>query len=111
MKLGTSPHHRVVTPSSVTAVRGLGGSGGRWLAGAFAGFCPGVGALAGWAIRSIFVVSCATVGVSSCFPVSLERTACPQVGPLDPVNESSKRFYHCTWFPWALVLVPALVFG
>ena len=71
MKLGTSPRHGVVTPSSVAAVSGLGGSGGRW----FAGFYPGVGALAGWAIRSIFVVSCATVGVSSCFSGSLGRVS------------------------------------
>ena len=56
-------------------------------------------------------VSCADVGVSSWIPVSLERTVCSQVGPLDPVNESSKHFFHCTLSPWALVSVPALVFG
>ena len=75
MKLGTSPCHRIVTPHSVAAVRGLGGSGGRWFAGAFAGLYPGVGALFGWPIRIIFVVPCATVGVSSCSSDSLGRVS------------------------------------
>ena len=49
------------------------------------------------------------VGASSYFPVSLERTVYPQVGPLDPVDRSSQHFYHCALFPCALVSVPALV--
>ena len=47
------------------------------------------------------------VGASSYFP--LPRTVYPQVGPLDPVDESSQHFYHCALFLWALVSVPALV--
>ena len=43
-------------------------------------------------------VSCANVGASSCFPVSLERTVYPQVVSLDLVDRSSEHFYHCTLF-------------
>jgi hypothetical protein len=60
-------------------------------------------------VQSVFDVSCANVGASSCFSVSLERTVYPQVGPLDPVGGSSQHFYHCAWFPWALVrCIPAV---
>ena len=51
------------------------------------------------------------VGASPSSPGSLERTVYPQVEPLDPVDRSSKNFYHCTLFPWALVSVSALVSG
>ena len=54
-------------------------------------------------------VSCVAIGASSCFPVSLERTVCPQVGPLDPVNGPSKHICYCVFVRWALVSAPALV--
>ena len=38
------------------------------------------------------------VGASSYFPVPLERTVYPQVGPLDPVDGSSQHFCHCALF-------------
>ena len=38
-------------------------------------------------------VSCANVGASSCYSVSLERTVSPQVVSLDLIDSSSKHFY------------------
>ena len=62
-------------------------------------------------VRGTSDASCANVGTSSCFLVSLERIVYPQVESLDLVDRSSKHFLSLYFVPWALVSVPALVFG
>ena len=83
-----------MTPSSVAVLSGLDGSGGislverLWGSALVWGHCLGEAV----GVRPMYLVP--NVDVSSCFPVPLERTVYPQVGPLDPVDGSSQHFYH-----------------
>ena len=72
------------------------------------GLCPGMGAIFLLTVPGISDVSCANVGTSSCFSVSLERTVYPQVVSLDLIDRSSKYFLSLYFVPRALVPVPVL---
>ena len=82
-----------MTPSSVAVLSGLDGSGGNSLMERFVGLLSWFGdTVLGETVGVRPTCPVPNVGASSCFPVPLERTVYPQVGPLDPVVDPPSTF-------------------